>query len=618
MARLDSLPLAFLFVFAGATLAQPIQLSVDASDAPRRIFHARMTMQVKPGPLTLAYPKWIRGEHGPNGPINDLMGLVLTAAGTRIPWQRDPVDVFAFHCDIPAGVSALEIALDSVSSPLQDGFSGSSSTTAELAVLNWHLVLLYPKGTPSDDLTYAATLRLPAGWKFATALRASGTSGETISFEPVSLTRLVDSPLIAGAHFRSIPIAPDVKPPHHINIVADSDAALEMPFDMIGRYSQLVKETGELFGGIRHYGHYDFLLTLSDQTGHFGLEHSESSDDRAAERALTDETLRKVGAMLLSHEFVHSWNGKYRRPADLTAPAFDQPQKTSLLWVYEGLTEYLGYVLAARSGLLTAENARSFLAAVAAEMDHRPGREWRSLLDTAVAAPVLYNARDDWSPWRRSVDFYPEGLLIWLETDVTIRNQTGGKRSLDDFCRSFFAGPSGSPGLSTYSFDDVVAALHAVVPFDWRGFFEARLNATTSHAPLGGIAGAGWRVVYKEEPSDWSLASELAAKRVDLRYSLGLQIAEDGAVVLAIDAMPAAQAGVAATMKLVAVNGRQWSAQLLHEALRAKAPIELLLRNGEFYQTYRIDYRGGDQYPYLDRTIDQPDLLAEILKPRSK
>ena len=587
-------------------------------DAPRRILHAHLAIPVKPGPLTLAYPKWIRGEHGPNGPINDLMGLIFTAGGKRIPWKRDSVDMFAFHCDIPAGATSLEVALDSVSSPLQDGFSSSSSTTAELAVLNWNMVLLYPKGAPSDDLTYAATLRLPAGWKFATALQPSGTPGETISFPPVSLTRLVDSPLIAGAHFRSIPIAPDVKPPHHINIVADSDAALEMPPDMIGHYSQLVKETGELFGGVRHYSHYDFLLTLSDQTGHFGLEHSESSDDRAAERTLTDDTLRKVGAMLLSHEFTHSWNGKYRRPADLTAPAFDQPQKTSLLWVYEGLTEYLGYVLAARSGLLAPEHARSYLAAVAAEMDHRPGREWRSLLDTAVAAPVLYNARDDWSPWRRSVDFYPEGLLIWLEADVTIRNQTGGRRSLDDFCRLFFGGPSGSPGLATYSYDDVVAALSSVAPYDWRGFFDARLNATTFHAPLGGIAGAGWRVVYQEEPSDWVRASEQAEKRVDLRYSLGLQLAEDGTVILAIKDMPAAQAGVGAAMKLVAVNGRQWSAQLLHDALRAKAPVDLLLRNGEFYKTYHIDYRAGDQYPYLDRSIDKPDLLAEILKPRAK
>jgi predicted metalloprotease with PDZ domain len=610
------------FLFAGLLVAAPppITLDVDASDAPRRLFHAHMRMPVAAGPLTLVYPKWIRGEHGPNGPIDDLMGLVFTAEGKRIPWKRDPVEMYAFHLEIPPGTKSLEIALDFISSPAQEGFSSASSTTADLAVLNWHLVLLYPHGVASDDVTYAASLRLPQHWKFATALPVRSESEERVSFEPVSLSRLVDSPLIAGAHFRSIPLAPGVKPLHRINLVSDSESALEMPPDLVSHYTHLVLEAGALFGA-RHYSHYDFLLTLSDQVGHFGLEHHESSDDRVPERAVTDDALRRATATLLPHEFTHSWNGKYRRPADLTTPDFEQPQETDLLWVYEGLTEYLGFVLAGRSGLFTTGEARDYLAGVSAEMDHRPGREWRPLQDTAVAAPVLYNAREDWSSWRRAADFYEEGLLIWLEADVTIRNQSGGKRSLDDFCRSFYGGKGGAPAVATYTFDDIVQALNSIAPHDWREFFETRLNRTQFHAPLGGVEGSGWRVVYREEPSGLARDTELAEKFSDFRYSIGIAIGEDGVLNHVITGMPASQAGIAPGMRLVAVNGRQWSGQILHDALKAAktstAPIELLVRNGDFYKTYRIDYREGAKYPRLEQIEGKPDLLAEILEPRA-
>lgn len=598
----------------------PIALAVDLREAPRRIFHARLSIPVVPGPLTLLYPKWIPGEHGPTGPVVDLAGLRMTADGKALDWRRDPAEMTAFRLEVPAGADSVEVELDFLSAPGEEGFSAGASASERLAVLNWNQVLLYPAGRPADQILFHPSVRLPDGWSAATALEPEREAAGAVVFQPVDLATLVDSPLIAGAHRRSEALAPDVAPEHRLEIVADSAEALELPSETLSAYHRLVREALAVFGA-SHYRRYRFLLALSDHVARFGLEHHESSDNRSYERALVDPRKRLLMAGLLPHELVHSWNGKYRRPADLVTGGFDRPFRTELLWVYEGLTSYLGDVLAARSGLLTPEQFREKLAMDAAEMDHRAGRAWRPLLDTAVAAQLLYRAREDGTSWRRDVDFYAESGLIWLEADVLIRERTNGARSLDDFCRLFFGGESGPPRVVPYAEEDLLAALARVLPFDWRGFFEARVKRLAPRAPLGGIEGAGWRLVYTEELPERLEAIEEVRKITDLTYSLGLVVEENGTVRDVVPGLPAAQAGVAPSMKLLAVNGRRWSKELLREAVRKArsdpAPIELLMENGEFLRSFRVDEHGGERYPRLQRDPRRPDVLSRIIAPRT-
>lgn len=599
---------------------------MDLSEAPRRIFHARLVIPASPGPLTLLYPKWIPGEHGPEGPIAELAGVKFTAAGKPLPWLRDDLDMYAFHCDVPAGANAVEVSLDYLSPSSAGGFSASPAATAQLAVLEWSLVVLYPQVRKSDELTYAPSLRLPSGWKFGTALETTKVSASEIEFRPVTLTTLVDSPVIAGAHLRAIALSPGETPAHQLNLAGDTAPAVDISPELLAGYKQLVAETGALFGA-RHYRHYDFLLALSEHVRPMGLEHHQSSDNRAPERMLHDPDLRTLFADLLPHEFVHSWNGKYRRPAGLATPDFQQPMRGELLWVYEGLTQYLGNVLTARSGLWTPEMYRENLAWVGAYLDQRPGRTWRPLADTAVAAQILYGAREEWAAWRRGVDFYDESDLIWLEADTIIRRQSQGRRSLDDFCRRFHGGASGAPAVVPYTFDDVVAALNEVAAYDWRSFLTARLNSTSPHAPLGGVEGSGWRLVFSEALNERQRAQEEADRLTDVRFSLGLILKreesdkEDGRILDVIPGTPAAEAGVGPGMKLVAVNGRRWSPDLLRATLRAAKggtePIELLIENASYYKTYRVNYRDGERYPHLVRDAARADLLDAILRPRA-
>ena len=595
-----------------------MKLDVDATDAPRKILHARLRIPAAPGPLTLLYPKWLQGEHAPTGPIVDLVGLKMSAAGKPVAWQRDAEDMFAFHLEVPAGASTVEVALDFLLPPNDDGFSSGASSTAQLLVLSWNYVVLYPKGAKAGELQYVSTLRLPDGWKHATALPLTAASADGLEFAPVSLETLVDSPLVAGAHFRTVELTPGAKPAHSLHLVADSAAALELKPENGRQFSHLVAETGALFGA-RHYRDYHFLLTLSDHVAHFGLEHHESSDNRQPEKYLTDPDSLKLMALLLPHEMVHSWNGKFRRPAGMSTPDFQQPMRTELLWVYEGLTDYLGNVLAARCGLWTNESFREDLALSAAMLDHQAGRSWRPLADTTVAAQLLYPARPEGAAWRRSVDFYPEGDLIWLEADVLIRQRTQGRRSLDDFCKKFHGGEGGPPKVVPYSYEDVVRTLNEIAPLDWGGFFQARVYAPNPHAPLGGIESSGWRLVYNDTLPELLKITEATKKLTDLSLSLGLKIKEDGAILDVIPGSPADLAGVGVAMKLVAVNGRRWKPELVRAAVTSAksdaAPIELLVENEDYFKTCKLDYHGGERYPHLERDTAKPDLLTEILKP---
>jgi len=598
--------------------ARPITLSVDATHAPQKILHAELQIPASPGPLTLYYPKWLPADHSPDGPISNLAGLKFSAQGKEIPWQQDDVDMYSFHLDVPKGADSVDVHLDfllSAPGPIID-FAGSGSS--KLLILMWHEVLLYPAGVPANQITFHPTLQLPAGWKFNTSLPVSSQSGNTVIFAPVPLDLLIDSPVQSGEFTRVIPLTPGEKPPHELDVLADDAWALDIPPELIESYKKLVAEAGALYQS-HHYRDYHFLLTLSDHTIGLGQEHHESSDDRVPEHTLVDPSKRLLEAGLFPHEFTHSWNGQYRRPVGLATPDFQQPMKGELLWVYEGLTTYLGTILTARSGLWTPAETREYIATVASSLDHRAGRTWRSLQNTANAAQVLYFAPSEWASYRRGTDFYAESVLIWLEADVTIRSQTQGKRSLDDFCRAFLGGPDGAPVIKTYTFDDLVAALNQVAPFDWRTFFRARLESVDPHAPLGGITGGGWRVVYNDEANVIGAAEQESSGKGDFTSSIGLIVKSDGAIEDAIPGMPANQSGLSPYMKIVGVNGHQFSLEDLKRALQnAKtnsAPISVIVSNTGSLETHEIAYHEGLRYPHLERKEGTSDHLDDILKP---
>jgi predicted metalloprotease with PDZ domain len=602
--------LLFLALPAFAEMT-PVKLDVDATDAPHGVLRARLHIPASPGPLTLFYPKWIPGDHSPSGPINDLTGLQISANGRRVDWRRDADDMFTFHLDVPADADVVDVSLDLILPP-------GGAATARLLDLNWNQVLLYPQTATPLKMPFVATLQLPDGWKFGTALPVSSSSENEIKFSPAPLETLIDSPVIAGEFFRTVDLTPGETPPHFLHIVADSAAALDLKPEDARDFAHLVKEANAFFGA-HHYRDYHFLLTLSDHVAHFGLEHHESSDDRVGEDFLTDADALAFNADLLPHEMVHSWNGKFRRPAGIATPDYQQPMEDELLWVYEGLTDYLGKMLSVRSGLQTNTNFRDLFALTAAMLDHRSGREWRSLADTAVAAQLLYDSPGIGVNRRRSVDFYPEGDLIWLEVDTLIRQQTHDQKSLADFCRQFHGGASGSPKVVPYNYDGVVNGLNAVAPYDWKSFFQKRIYAIAPRAPVGGIENGGWRLAYTNEVTPFLKIREAQRKLTDVSYSLGFNVSAEGTIGDVLPATPADRAGMVPDMKLIAVNGRSWSAKLLRDAVKTaatnSAPIELLVERDDYYQTCKLDYHGGEKYPVLERDATKPDLLDEILQP---
>jgi predicted metalloprotease with PDZ domain len=614
----------FVLLAAGPLRAgdtRPLEIHVDAAEAPRRLYKAHLVIPAKPGELTLFYPKWIQGEHQPSGPINDLSGLKLTAAGKPLPWKRDDLDLYAFHCTVPDGADAVEADLEYLIPGEKGGYGAGPAVSAKLAILNWYLVTLYPAGRPVREIPVRASLKLPAGWKAGTALPVESEQGDTTRYKTVSLETFADSPALCGLYFREVPVGPKDGPPHSLVLACDSPEGLQISDELKGHYGKLVEEAGALFGA-RHYRSYRFLVAMSELLGHNAIEHHESSDNRMPERMMVDAQFRKLSpAWVLAHEYVHSWNGKYRRPEGLATPDFQKPMRTRLLWVYEGLTEYYGFVLAARSGLFAPDVSRDNLAAIADWARNRGGRTWRPLEDTSAAAPFLYGSRGEWSNRRRGVDFYDEGALLWLDADTLIREKTEGKKSLDDFARAFYGGSDGPPEVRPYSFDDIVHALESVVAHDWRGFLEKRLAATDPEPPLDGISRGGWRLIYKTERSELQSANEGYGKVIDLTGSVGLVVNEDGKVVDVVPGKPADRAGVGPHMKVLAVNGRRLTGERLREAVAAtaggKAKLALLLENGDYLQTRDLDYDGGARYPRLERDPEKPDRVGEIFAPKA-
>jgi predicted metalloprotease with PDZ domain len=620
------LALALLAALSAAAFAQaPITLAVDLTDAPRKIIHATETLPVAPGPLTLVYPKWIPGEHMPSGPIDNHAGFIITANGARIPWQRDSRDMFAFHLVVPAGVTRLDIKMDFLPTAGTTGFSAGASTSANLALLSWNSVLVYPEGKNAADVMVSPALQYPAGWKFGTALEPIAQRDNQARFATVSLEQLIDSPVLAGRWFREIPLASDISPKHYLDLAGDGPEDIAISQDHIDQFSKLIRETGALYKS-RHYGSYHFLVTLSDQVAHFGLEHHQSSDDRVAHTTFSDDSAFIANGLLLPHEFTHSWNGKYRRPAGLATANYQQPMEGDLLWVYEGLTEYLGDILAARCGIWTGPIYRDRLATVAAYLnDARAGRTWRNLQDTATMAQVLYTVGGAYDNYRRDTDYYDEGELLWLEADLLIRDKSNGRKSLNDFAAAFEGlGGNTPPRVVPYTFNDVVAALNTVLPYDWAGFLRTRLDSNELHAPeLPGIdALSGYKLVYVDHPNYWSQLSESQSGSIDTRFSLGLQIASDGRVADVMLGGIADKAGFGPGMKIIAVNGRAFSPALLRAAIKeaqGKGPaIEFIVENTGYYKLLRLNYHDGEKYPDLQRIAAQPARLDDILTPMTK
>ncbi|MGB9031786.1 MAG: M61 family peptidase [Acidobacteriaceae bacterium] len=603
------------------TASNPIHLTVDLTEAPRKILHSHMTIPVSPGPLTLLYPKWIPGEHMPDGPIDDLAGLFITANGQQLSWVRDDVNMYAIHLTVPEGVTELDVKDDFLATAGATGFSAGASTSANLAMLSWNELVLYPSGHKDDaDIYVEPSVILPQGWQYGTALTKAGGDNAHVDFSTVSLERLIDSPLLTGRYFVEIPLAAEVTPKHFLDIAADGPEDLKLTPETINGYSNLVRETGALYQS-RHYESYHFLVTASDQVAHFGLEHHQSSDDRVPERTFVDDNLLLLSADLLPHEFTHSWNGKYRRPAGLATGNYEDPMKGNLLWVYEGLTNYLGNVLAARSKIETAAQYRDYLAATAAWLDYRPGRTWRDLQDTATAAQILYLYGDSspWDNWRRNTDYYSEGDLVWLDVDTTIRKLTNDKKSLNDFLASFEGlGGNTPPKVVPYTFDDVVKGLNDVVAYDWAGFLKERLTSKSPHAPLGGIENGGYKLVYTDTPNDITQARITTSGMTEEWWSIGINVSSDGHIEDVLIGSAADQAKLGPGMQIVAVNGRQYSGPLLSDAIRDSKgnsnPIVLIVVNTGVYKVLGLDYHDGLRYPHLERVEGTPDRLDDILK----
>jgi predicted metalloprotease with PDZ domain len=600
----------------------PAVLDVDLSEAPRRLIHARLVLPVRAGHVAFVYPKWIPGEHGPTGPIVDLASLTFRAGGKTLPWKRDPVDMYRFELDAPGG--ELELSYDYISPPPGHGqFTSGASITQNLAVFNWSTAVLYPEGTAPRDLTVRASLKLPPGWRLGTALAGAQRQGDKVQFAAVSLEELVDSPVLAGAHFADTPLGDNRGAPVVLHTAAETEEELQLSPEEKGWLTQLVREEVALFGA-RHFERYHFLLALTDSVPANGIEHHQSSDNRLGGRSLVDKDLARWNLThLLAHESTHSWNGKYRRPASLTTPDYQTPMKGDLLWVYEGLTQYLGTILTARSGTWDAQSLRDYFALTADIQRSHVGRRKRPLQDTATAAQVLYFARGDWSALRRDVDFYQEGDLIWLEVDARIREASKGKLSLDDFCRKFHGGADSGPQVSTYTFDDVVHALDELAPgVGFRELLRTRLDSTPDDAPLEGLARAGFTLDYSETESELQKARGKDRKLLDLRSSIGLLVElERETIVDVIPGRPADLGGVMPAARLVAVNGRKFSAERLVAAVaatKAGQKIELLLENAESFRSYSLDYAGGLRYPRLVPISGKPDLLSVIGAPRAK
>jgi predicted metalloprotease with PDZ domain len=596
-----------------------MHLSVDATDIDRGIYAVHETLTVpKAGPMILLYPKWLPGDHAPRLPTEKLAGLTVSAGRQQLAWRRDSIDMSAFHITVPPGTTTLDIRFQYLS-PLSPR-DWPRLMTANILDIWWPTVTLYPAGYFSRQIMVETSVRLPEGFKLATALEVTSTDGEVTSFKPTSLNTLVDSSVVAGRYLMQFDLDPGAPAPVRIELFADRPENLEIRPELVAQYRSMVGQARKLFAS-RHYDHYDFLLWLSDVMTTIGLEHHQSSEDGVRPSYFKDWDSSLPIRYVLAHEYIHSWNGKFRRPADLWTPNFNVPMRDSLLWVYEGQTQYWSVVLAARSGLLSRQQALDALAMVAATCDHQPGRRWRTLQDTNND-PIFTEGRvQTWPSWQRNEDYYFEGQLIWLDVDTLIRQRSRGKRSLDDFAREFFGLNDGSHVTKTYTFEDVVHVLNTVEPFDWAGFLKLRLDSNGPGAPLDGLARGGYRLVYDDVASEYFRTSEAANEGIDLTLSLGLVTEYSGVITDVLWGGPAYKAGLTPGVQMIAVNGTAFDAGGLKDAVKAALgsgpAVQLLVKRGNRYRNVQIDYHDGPRYPHLERLTDIPPRLDDILTPLS-
>ncbi|WP_369969310.1 M61 family metallopeptidase [Stenotrophomonas rhizophila] len=593
-----------------------LRIEVDARDIGRRIFKVKATIPARPGPLTLLYPQWLPGAHSPSGPIDKVAGLVVTANGKPLQWTRDQYDVYAFKVDVPDGASEVVAEFKFLSS--QGGSQGRVVMTPEMLNLQWNANSLYPAGVITRNLQAQASVTLPKGWNYATALETERRDGDTVVFKPISYDHLVDSPLFAGRYYQQFDLDPGAKVPVRLNVFADDAKSLVAKPEQLQAHRALVQQIYKLYGA-RHFDHYDFLLALTSKLGGIGLEHQRSSENSAEPGYFTEWDKNWLGRDLLPHEFNHSWNGKYRRGADLSTPNFNVPMGDSLLWLYEGQTQFWGQVLAARSGLWSVQQTRETLANVAATYDRgRPGLAWRALQDTTNDPTIAQRRALAFRNYQLSEDYYSGGQMVWLEVEGKLRALTGNKRSLDDFAKAFFGVNDGDWNVHPYTFEDVVRTLNGIAPFDWASFLRERLDG---HGSLtGGLEAAGWKLVYTDTPSDAVKAQETRAAGINLTYSLGVSVANSGVLTDVLWDSPAFNAGLAPGMTVLAVNGRVFKGDVLKDAVAAaktdKTPITLLVRSFDRIDTVSLDYHGGLLYPSLQRIAGKPDRLAELWKAR--
>jgi len=613
---------------AGTGSNPTLEIEVDARDFPRRLLHTRIRVPCQPGKLGLWYPKWIPGTHAPSGPIQDVAGLRLeTPAGKSVPWRRDDLDIYRVECDVPDGVGEIVARLDTICNAPAVQAAGHLSYGNELVgMINWSTCLLYPEGPSSDEIRVHLGLRLPSHWRFATALKAESSGGGDdgkpasnclATFKTVSLTELVDNPLIAGEHLRTIALDAGKNPPAYMHLVSESPGALRLGQGVVDLYSRVVKEAGALFGAC-HYPEYHFLVTCSDDFGYHGLEHLACSVNGVFERDLMDDSRRKGWvANLLPHEYVHSWCGKFRLPAGMCTPNFHAPMKTRLLWIYEGLAEYVGEVLMVRAGLVEPKEYLGTLAATISTLVHREGRRWRALEDTGVASRVLRGHSPNWNDLRRDQDYYSEGALVWLEADAIIRERSEGKKSLDDFCRKFLGANRTDVSAVPYELPEVVSDLRELADFDWESFFKERVSRPQEAMPLQFVGRCGYRLQYATEPTGGSpISRERGA--ISARDSLGLSFSADGRIGDVVPGMAGDRAGLAPGMQVIGINKKKFSRQRLLDALAdsvALRKIELLMLEGEDFRTITLEYADGPRYLVLVRDESKPDVLTEILKP---
>lgn len=615
---------ALLCFLLGTVRAADVSIRVDASAVAAKRVHTDLTIAVKPGPLTLVYPKWIPGEHGPTGPLNSMIGLDIRANGQRLPWNRDPYEMYALRLTVPRGVDRLEVSMDTGLATEDGDFTAGPSNSAQLAVISWNQFLLFPKGIDADRVSVDASIVPPAGWSIVCALDSKPVDGSVYAFENASIARLIDSPVQMGVHSKVFELSgspPGSEIQHKLSIMADSAQALGVPDDFAAGYGRLVAESGALFGS-RMYRHYTWLLSLSDHVAHFGLEHHESSDDRTDEDALSDEDLRMDVAGLLGHEYVHSWNGKYRRPLGLLSPDYQKAMDGTLLWVYEGMTEFWGNVLPTRAGIITPEYFRETVAEAAGFFDTEPGALWRPMVDTATSVSLLNDAPAAWTSNRRSVDYYDASMFLWLDVDSELRARSQGRLTIDDYVKRFYAGKTGAPNLKPYVEQDIYDTLGAIAPADWRALIHRHLDQLDTGPLMAALARSGWKLVYTTEPNAAVATRDKRHGGANRRWSIGLTVDKDAKIADVVSNRAAALAGASPGMSIIAVNGRKFTTKVLDaaiaEAKTAHRPIVLLVENADYYSSLNVEYYGGPRYPHLVRVDGQADTLSSVIAARAR